>query len=357
MRDLYEILGVPRGASDDDLKKAHRRLAREYHPDRNPGDDSAEERFKEVQAAYDVLGDPEKRQAYDAGGFRPGGTGPGPGSFGDFDFGDLSDLFGGLFGGGRGRAPGSPTSARGRDLETSVTLSFEDSLRGITVKVPVEVEAACSVCAGSGAAAGTTPVMCPECRGRGVVSENQGPFALSSPCPRCRGNGTIIEDPCPRCSGSGRESQRKRYQVKIPAGAKDGTKIRLPGRGEAGRAGGPPGDLYVVARVADSPLFERRGADLLIEVPVTFAEAALGTDVDVPTPDGRVSLKIPEGTEDGRLLRISGQGAPELNGSGRGDLLARIRLTVPQKLSKQEREAIENLQKVSRENPRERFVT
>ena len=355
MRDLYEILGVPRGVSDEDLKKAHRKLAREYHPDRNPGDSSSEERFKEVQAAYDVLGDPEKRQAYDSGGFRPGGMGAGPGSFGDFDFGDLSDLFGGLFGGGRGRGGGAPSPARGRDLETSVTLSFEDSLRGITVKVPVEVDAGCHTCGGSGAAPGTSPVMCPECRGRGVVSENQGPFALSSPCAQCRGNGTIIEKPCATCQGSGRESQRKRYQVKIPAGAKDGTKIRLPGRGEAGRAGGPPGDLYVVARVADSPLYERRGADLLIEVPVTLAEAALGTEVEVPTPEGRVSLKVPEGTEDGRLLRIGGQGAPQLNGSGRGDLLARIRLAVPQKLTKQEREALENLQKVTRDNPRERL--
>lgn len=357
MRDLYGILGVPRNALADDLKKAHRKLAREYHPDRNPDDAAAEERFKEVQAAYDVLGDPEKRKAYDAGGFRPGMGGPGAGSFGDFGFGDLSDLFGGLFGRGQGRDSGGPSPARGRDLETSVTLSFEDSLRGITVKVPVEVEVGCGLCGGSGAAAGTAPVPCRQCQGRGVVSENQGPFALSSPCPRCRGGGTIIENPCAQCHGSGRESQTKRYQVKIPAGAKDGTTIRLPRRGEAGHAGGPPGDLYVVARVADSPLFERRGADLLVEVPVTFAEAVLGTNVDVPTPDGRVSLKIPEGTEDGRLLRIKGQGAPQLNGSGRGDLLARIRLTVPQKLTKPEREAIENLRKVSRENPRARFAS
>ena len=364
MRDLYEILGVTKNASQDDIKKAYRKLARKHHPDKNPGDAQAEERFKEVQGAYDVLSDPEKRKAYDANGFRAftGGAG-GPGGF-TFDLGDLSDIFGGLFGSGGGGAQRGGGFARerargrpGRDVEVAVTLSFEDSLRGLETKIPVELEAACSACRGSGAEPGTTPVVCPECRGRGVVSDDQGLFALSQPCPRCRGNGTVVEKPCKACRGAGRERQTKRYAVKIPAGAKDGTRIRLKGKGEAGFGGGPPGDLYVVARVAPSPLFERRGADLVIEVPVTYAEAALGADINVPTPDGTISLKVPPGSQDGKMLRVRGRGAPKLNESGRGDLLARLRLSVPTKLTKAEREAIEALKKVSRENPRERLTT
>ncbi|MFQ5426906.1 MAG: DnaJ C-terminal domain-containing protein, partial [Gaiellales bacterium] len=261
---------------------------------------------------------------------------------------------GGLFGGGGGRRASSQP-ARGRDLETIVNLSFEDSLQGLTIRVPVDAEVACASCHGTGGEGGAPPAVCPECRGRGVVSDNQGPFAISQPCPTCHGNGTIVENPCSTCHGTGRERRTKRYQVKIPAGAKDGTKVRLPGRGEPGRNGGPSGDLYVTVQVADSPLFERRGADLLIDVPVTFSEATLGTEVEVPTPNGRVSLKVPEGTESGTLLRIRGQGAPRLNGGGPGDLLARIRLTVPKRLSAEEREAIENLQSVSREKPREAF--
>ena len=367
VKDLYEILGVPKNASPDDIKKAYRKLARKYHPDKNPGDASAEERFKEVQGAYDVLSDPEKRKQYDQMGSRMfTGGGGGAGGF-DFDFGggnlgdlgDISDLLGGLFGGTqrRGSRARSPRGERGRDVEVEVNISFEDSLEGLTTKIPVEVEAACSTCRGSGAEPGTAPTVCPECRGRGVVAENQGFFALSQPCPRCRGNGTVVEKPCRTCRGSGRQRTTKRYTVKIPAGVKDGTRIRLKGKGEAGSAGGPPGDLHVVTRVARSPLYERRGSDLVIEVPVTYAEAALGAEVEVPTPDGKISLKVPPGTQDGRLLRVRGRGAPKLNGAGRGDLLARVRVVVPTKLSKQEREALENLRKVSREDPRERLRT
>ena len=368
MRDLYEVLGVPRNASQDEIKKAYRKLARKYHPDKNPGDSEAEERFKEVQGAYDVLSDPEKRKQYDRVGPRIFAGARGRGGPADFNFdfggniggiGDLGDLLGGLFGTGRTR--GARTRAtrgeKGRDIEVAVNLSFEDSLKGLETNVPVELEVACSVCNGSGAEPGTSPVVCPECRGRGVVAESQGLFALSQPCPRCGGNGTVVERPCRNCAGSGRERRAKRYKVKIPAGVKDGTRIRLKGKGEAGSGGGPPGDLHVVTRVAPSRLFERRGSDLVIEVPVTYAEAALGADVEVPTPDGAISLKIPSGSQDGRLLRIKGRGAPNLNGGGRGDLLARVRVVVPTKLSKQEREAIENLQKVSREDPRERLRT
>jgi molecular chaperone DnaJ len=360
-RSPYEILGVSKNASADEIKKAYRKLAREYHPDRNPGDASAEERFKEVQGAYDLLSDPEKRKQYDAFGAANGRPGFGAGNvnFQDFDLGDLGDLgdlFGGIFG-GRGRGGQRRTQARrGNDFEVVVNLSFEDSLQGVETKIPVTLETTCSECHGSGARPGTAPTICPECKGRGVVSESQGFFALSQPCPRCRGNGTVIEDPCPTCRGTGRERTTKRYQVKIKPGVSDGTRIRLAGKGEPGRNGGPPGDLYVVTRVAQSQLYERRGADLVIDVPVTYPEAALGAQVEVPTPEGKVSLKVPAGSQDGKLLRLKGRGAPKLNGGGKGDLLARVRVTVPKKLSKAEKQALEELRKVSKENPREAFT-
>ncbi|MGH3013287.1 MAG: molecular chaperone DnaJ [Gaiellaceae bacterium] len=362
MRDLYEVLGVPKSASQDEIKKAYRKLARKHHPDSNPGDASAEERFKELQDAYDVLSDPEKRQQYDQLGPRlfEGARAGGPGGFtwtGDVgDLGDLGDLFGGLFGragGGQGRA--RERGQRGADLGVMLNLSFEDSLNGLTTKIPVELETTCSTCKGSGAEPGTQPVICPECRGRGVTSEDEGFFAFSRPCPRCRGNGTVIERPCHTCHGTGRERRTKRYTVKIPAGVKDGTQIRLKGKGEAGYGGGPAGDLIVTTRVTPSPLFKRRGADLEIEVPVTYAEAALGADVEVPTPDGRISLKVPAGSPDGKLLRVRGKGAPKLNGGGKGDLLARVRLDVPTKLTKAEREAIEALGKASARDVREKL--
>ena len=369
MRDLYEVLGVPKTASQDEIKKAYRKLARKYHPDKNSGDKDAEERFKEVQGAYDVLSDPEKRKQYDQVGPRmfSGAGAPRGGNYqwsGNIDdLGDLSDLFGGVFDnfgartGGRtasGRA--RPRGERGRDVEVVVNVSFEDSLKGLTTKIPVELETVCSACKGSGAEPGTSPKICPECRGRGVVSDNQGLFAFSTPCPRCGGNGTVIEQPCRKCKGSGRERRTKRYTVKIPAGVKDGTQIRLKGKGEAGYGGGPPGDLIVTTRVTPSPLFQRKGSDLIIDVPVTYAEAALGATVEIPTPDGRISLKVPPGSQDGKLLKVKGRGAPKLNGGGKGDLLARLRVVVPTKLTKAEREALENLQKVSRENPRERLT-
>jgi molecular chaperone DnaJ len=360
-KNLYDVLGVAKNASQDEIKKAYRKLARQYHPDKNPGDAQAEERFKEVQAAYDVLSDAEKRKQYDAWGSPEGRPRFQPGGGFTFDFGDLgdlSDLFGGLFGSGASRGRGRVQAQRGSDVEVEVSLSFEDSLRGIQTTIPVSLETACSECGGSGAKPGTAPRLCPQCNGRGVVAETQGLFALSQPCPRCRGNGTVIEDPCPHCRGTGRERRTKRYTVRIPAGVKDGTRIRLAGKGEAGYNGGPAGDLYVVTRVAPSKLFRRRGAsDLELDVPVTYAEAALGATVEVPTPDGKVSLKVPAGSHDGKLLKIKGRGAPKLKGSGRGDLIARVKVSVPTKLSKAEREALENLKKVSHENPREKVFS
>ena len=350
MSSLYDTLGVQKGASDDEIKKAYRKLARKHHPDANQGDKESEERFKEVQHAYDVLSDPEKRKQYDRFGSqngRPGRSGGPDVDFGTFDFGDLGDIFGGMFGGAsRTRTRAARQPQRGHDVEAEVHLSFEDSLRGAQAKVPVEMMAACHECGGTGARPGTAPVICPECNGRGVTSENQGLFAFSQPCPRCRGNGTVIEQPCPNCQGTGRERRIKTYNVKIKPGVKDGTRIRLKGKGEAGVNGGPAGDLIVVTRVADSPVYERRGDNLVVEVPVSYAQATLGDKVEVPTPDGPVSLKIPAGSEDGKLLRIKGRGAPKLNASGKGDVLARVRIQVPKRVNKKERELLEELKKV-----------
>ena len=234
-------------------------------------------------------------------------------------------------------------------------ISFEDALKGLQTTVPVTLELACHTCHGTGAAPGTAPKRCPNCDGSGVVATSQGLFALQQPCPVCRGNGTIVDTPCPTCHGSGRERRTKRYTVRIPAGVKDGTKIKLKGKGEAGWGGAPAGDLFVVTRVEPSKLYERRGDDLVLDVPVTFSEAALGATVEIPTPEGRVSLKVPAGSQDGKLLRVKGRGAPKLNGSGQGDLLARLRISVPSKLTKAEREALEGLDKASKSNPRERL--
>jgi molecular chaperone DnaJ len=377
MGDFYQTLGVDRKASQDEVRKAFRKLARQYHPDKNPGDKAAEEKFKEANEAYETLSDPEKRKQYDEllrlGAFDPragGGFRPGQGGFQGFDprmfqqggqsfqMGDIGDLLSSLFGGaaqgGRGRG-GATAPERGADLQADVTISFEDSLRGATVRVPVEKIDACPTCHGSGAAPGTTPKVCPVCNGRGVQAQNQGPFAISVPCQRCHGNGTIIESPCATCNGSGVTPQVRRYTVKIPAGAKEGTKIRLKGKGEAGRRNGPAGDLYVVVHVESSDLFERRGEDLVIEVPVTVAEALLGTQVKVPTPGGgRVSLKIPAGSNDGRTLRVRGKGAPRLKG-GNGDLLARVHVVMPAKLSKEQRKLVEELGKTQADPRAERF--
>ena len=358
-RSPYDVLGVPRTATDDEVKKAYRKLARENHPDANQGDAAAEERFKEIQGAYDVLSDAEKRKQFDtfgangARGAGPGGPGPGGFTYENVDLSDLLGQFGGIFGRGGGRRA-RPQPERGADLESRVRLSFEDALAGAQVRVPVEIDAPCHTCHGTGAEPGTSPITCPQCGGSGTVSDSHGLFALSQPCPRCRGNGVIVEKPCKTCRGTGHERVTRRYAVKIPAGAKDGTRVRLKGKGEPGANGGPAGDLFVVASVDPSPLYERRDADLVLEVPLTYPEATLGATVEIPTPEGPVNLKVPAGTESGKLLRVKGRGAPKLKGGGKGDLLARIKVTVPQKLTKAEKEALEGFDKVLRERPRDR---
>jgi molecular chaperone DnaJ len=363
-RDYYQVLGVSKTAGKDEIKKAYRKLARTYHPDANPNDPKAEDKFKEVSAAYEVLSDETKRKQYDEGpilgqGFRGAGQARGrggqpfPGYGGAQEFGgDWTDLFGNLFGGGVGGRRQQGNAERGADITATVKLSFEDSLRGVTTKISVPQNVTCKTCGGGGAAPGTAPTTCPQCGGRGMVSLSQGFFALSQPCPRCGGAGTIIEHPCPECQGAGTVRVLKKYAVPIPAGVKDGTKIRLKGKGEPGRDGGPPGDLYVVTEVGESPVFERRGQDLIVEVPVTIAEAALGATIKVPTPEGSVGLKVPAGVEDGKLLKLKGKGAPKLGGSGKSDLLARIRVRTPKDLNKEQKELLKKFADSRDDDPR-----
>lgn len=338
----YEVLGVAKNASQDEIKKAYRKLVREVHPDRNPGND---ERFKEVQNAYDILSDTDKRKQYDSFGSSNGrgfGSGAGQTTFDFSDF-DLGDIFGGMFGGGGRQQP--QRGQRGNDVEVEVRISFEDALQGLQTTVAVQLELACHTCHGTGAAPGTAPIRCPQCNGTGTVATSQGLFALQQPCPRCHGMGSIVETPCATCHGSGRERRTKRYTVKIPAGVKDGTRIKLKGKGEAGYGGAPAGDLYVVTRVEPSKVYERRGDDLVVVVSLPYSTAALGGSVQVPTPEGAVALKIPAGSEDGKLLRIKGRGAPRLKGSGKGDVLARVHIEVPKRMNKKQRELLEELQK------------
>jgi len=350
--DLYKVLGVSKKASDEEIKKAYRKLARKYHPDRNPDDSEAEERFKEVQGAYDTLSDPEKREAYDSGGmFGPFGGGQGSGPFGPgaahagggFGGVDLGDILGGMFGRGGGAA--RPEQARGRDLETEVSLSFDQAVNGAQVSVTVPKEERCPTCHGSGAKPGTSPVTCPRCEGTGIDAQSQGIFSISRPCPQCGGAGQIVEDPCTTCGGSGLTRQTKRYKVKIPAGVKNGARIRLAGKGEAGPRGGPAGDLFVTTRVATSPVFKRLdGGNLEVTVPITVAEAMRGATIEVPTLNGTKKIKVPPGTAHGTIQRLRGEGPPRPGGGkGNADLRYRLEIEVPESLTDEQREAVEKL--------------
>ena len=340
-RDFYEVLGVSRGASDEEIKKAYRTLARKWHPDRNAGDSEAEERFKEVQQAYDALSDSEKRKRYDAGGmfggFGAGAEGGFPGGF----TADLGDIFSGLFGRGRGQGA---RAARGRDLETEVHLSFEQAMHGAQITVTVPSSGPCDTCSGTGAKPGTSPTTCPRCGGRGIDSESQGFFSITQPCPECGGRGSVIEDPCPTCGGIGVTQQTKRYRVNVPAGVHDGSRIRLAGKGEAGALGGPAGDLFVTTRVEPSPVFRQRpDGNLEVDLPVTVTEAIQGATIEVPTLNGSKRIRIPAGTQNGTTQRLRGEGPERAGGRGRGDIHYRVQIEVPRELSTEQREAVERL--------------
>jgi molecular chaperone DnaJ len=359
----YEVLGVGKGASQEEIKKAYRKLARQYHPDRNPGDAQAEERFKEVQAAYDLVGDPDKRKQFDRGGFNPFAGQAGTGGFSAGDFGGFSDILSGLFqqaagrGGGAGTAERGARAQRGADLEAEVSISFDQAMQGTQVPLSVQMSAMCGTCQGTGARPGTSPKVCPRCQGRGVESQGQGVFSISTPCSQCGGSGTVVDDPCPTCSGSGAVRTTKRYRVNIPPGVKEGSRVRLAGKGEPGRGGGPAGDLYVVTHVTESPVFARKGDHLEVEVPLTIPEAIRGADVEVPTLDGRKKLRVPPGTKHGTVQRLRGEGPPKLGAKGRGDIHYRFVIDVPASLSREQSEAVEKLSEVMGGNPRERLFT
>ena len=351
MADFYDRLGVSKSASQDEIKKAYRRLARKLHPDRNPGDEQAEEKFKQLQEAYSVLSDVDKRKQYDSGGMFGGGAGGfnfDPSAFRNSGFGSFGDVLSDLF----GRGAGGPQRQRGRDLEAEVRLSFEQAIEGTQVSVSVPKEVTCPTCHGSGARPGTSPRTCPRCNGRGIESEGQGMFSISQPCSLCGGRGSVIDDPCETCGGSGVTRQLKRYRVKVPAGVKDGSRIRLAGKGESGAGGGPAGDLYVVTRVAPSPVFTRKGDHLEVEVPLTIVEAVSGGTVEVPTLGGTKKIRVPAGTTDGAVQRLRGEGPPKLSGRGRGDIHYRFRIEIPKSLTDEQREAVEKLAEVMNGDPR-----
>jgi len=368
-KDYYKVLGVAEDATERDIQRAYRKLAKQYHPDANPGDKGAEEKFKEANTAHDVLSDPEKRKEYDeirrlgpmagAGfGGAPGAGGAGGGFGGSFRVDDLGDLLGGLFGRGRttrgrsGGGGGAAGAVRGDDLEAELHLDFDAAVHGATTTVSVVSDVTCHTCHGSGAAPGTSPVICPVCSGRGVVDDNQGFFSFSTPCRACRGTGMRVETPCPTCHGTGVERRPRNVKVRVPAGVQDGQRIRVAGRGAAGHNGGPAGDLYVVCRVGQHELFGRKGRDLTLTVPISFAEAALGATVTVPTLEKAVTLKVPAVTRSGRTFRVRGKGVAENGSKSAGDQLVTVEVAVPEHLSEAEREAVEKLAAAQLESPR-----
>jgi molecular chaperone DnaJ len=361
-RDLYSVLGVDKKASPAEIKKAYRKLARKYHPDTNAGDTQAEERFKEISAAYDILGDPDKRKQYDRGGLFGGAGragGPGPAGGPNFDAGSFSDILSNLFGGAAGgrTSQRGARAERGRDLEAEVSISFEQAIEGAQIPLAVPTSQMCGTCHGTGAKPGTAPKVCPRCQGRGIESQGQGLFSISQPCSECGGTGAIIEDPCPTCQGAGSVRTIKKYRVNIPAGVRDGSRVRLAGKGEPGRSGGPAGDLYVITRVSESPVFKRKGDHVEVEVPLTIPEAIRGAEVEVPTLGGRKTLRVPAGTKHGTVQRLRGEGPPRLSGKGRGDIHYRFVIEVPAKLSDEQSEAVEKLSEVMNGNPRARLFT
>jgi molecular chaperone DnaJ len=349
-RDYYEVLGVARGAADDDLKKAYRRLAIQLHPDRNPGNKQAEERFKEVNEAYQVLSDPERRSQYERFGHSAFQGPQGQGPFGGFDFSQgfeevFSDIFGDFFGTGRGRA--RSRSRRGDDLRYDLEVEFEEAARGTEKVVRFQRLTLCESCNGTRARGGSTGArQCPNCRGSGQVRTQQGFFSISTTCSQCRGEGTIISDPCPKCQGQGRLRKQESLSVRIPPGVDNGSRLKLRGEGEAGYGGGTPGDLYVIIHVKEHSLFVRQENHIVIEVPISFPQAALGCDIEVPTLEGKVNLKVPSGTQSGKVLRLKGKGIIDLHGYGRGDQLIRVVVETPRSLTARQRELLEEFAKL-----------
>ena len=345
--DYYEVLGVSRDASDQELKSAYRRLAMKYHPDRNPGDHAAEEKFKQASEAYQVLGDAEKRAAYDRYGHAGVGA-AGPGGFsgfsGNVDIGDIfGDLFGEMFNMAGGHRGGGSRQQRGDDLRFDLTIDFEDAIFGAETEIKIRRLEICSTCNGRGSASGRGPTVCSQCQGRGQIRYQQGFFSVARTCSACGGAGSIIGDPCQTCRGETRVAKELKLNVKVPPGVEDGTRIRYAGEGDAGRAGGPKGDLYVVLSIRPHDFFERNGQDLHCVVPISFPQAALGAEIEIPGIDGPVNLKIPEGTQSGKELRIRGRGVPFLNEKGHGDLVVRVLVQVPRKLSRAQREVVQKL--------------
>lgn len=350
-RDYYDVLGVTRTVTEVELKSAYRKLALQYHPDRNPNNPDAEEKFKEVSEAYAVLADSDKRAAYDRYGHAGVNGGAGAAGFDPTVFQDFSDIFGeffgfgDLFGGGRG---GRRTRAqRGADLREDITLEFEEAVFGVEKQITYRKQENCEVCGGSGSAGGKDPISCRTCGGRGQVRYQQGFFSIARTCPNCQGTGSVISDPCAKCKGEGRVLQSKTIDAKVPAGVEDGTRIRFSGVGEAGIHGGPSGDLYVVLHVKEHPFFQRQGTDLYCIVPISVTQAALGAEIQVPTLDGEHTLKIPEGTQSGTILKLRNKGVPVLNGHGKGDLFIEVRLQTPTKLTKRQRELLQELQGIT----------
>ena len=349
-RDYYEVLGVQKGASDAEIKKAYRKLAKENHPDLNPGDSAAEARFKEANEAYEVLSDSDKRARYDQFGFAgvdPNyGAGGGFGGFeGGFDFGDLGDIFGSFFGGGfggGGRNRNGPQ--RGESIRVRVNLTFEEAAFGCEKEITVDRVEQCDSCHGSGAAAGTTPETCPNCRGTGQVQQRRqtpmGVFATTGPCPQCGGKGKIVKTPCSSCGGNGQVRRRKTVQVNIPAGIDDGQTISLRSQGHAGKNGGPAGDLLLVVSVASHKFFKRDGVNVYCEAPISYAQAVLGGELEIPTIDGKVIYEIPEGTQTGSTFRLRGKGIPQVNGKGRGDQYVTVVIETPRNLNREQKEAL-----------------
>jgi len=358
-RDYYEILGVARTASETEIKSAYRKLAMKHHPDRNPGDHAAEEQFKQCAEAYAILADPDKRAAYDR--FGHAGVSSAAGAGGGFDpsvfaeFGDLGDILGNMFGfgdlfGGGGRRRGGPQ--RGSDLRYDLEISFEESARGTETTIQIPRQESCETCNGSGAAPGSSPTTCSQCRGQGQVRFQQGFFTVARTCPLCRGTGRMITKPCQTCRGEGRVTKDRKITVKIPPGIASGQQLRLQGEGESGSAGGPPGHLYVVVQVKEHDFFRRDGLNLFCEIPVNFTTVALGGEVQVPTLDGTENVKVPEGTQTGTTLRLRGKGMPDVGGRGRGDLFATVQVVTPKKLTREQRAIVEQLSKVL---PKEHF--